>query len=174
LQGRPPESLAKRPKGVFKHRRDIEIKGALFVPLLQVSFVVNPKIALSRDGGQTWSPTLTDATLIEPVCQASLLRHPADNDPAKDVFLFSNPASQTARTNGTVRLSRDQGKSWPVARVLYPGSFAYSCLATLPDGAGVGCLFERDGTTKISLARFTQEWLTGQRIGKPPPPRCAR
>jgi sialidase-1 len=119
------------------------------------------KIAISRDGGETWSETRNDTTLIEPVCQASLLRHPGTGEPAKDVFLFSNPATQTARTNGTIRLSRDEGKTWPKSRVLYPGSFAYSCLASLPDGT-VACLFERDGTKKISLARFTLEWVEGQ------------
>ncbi len=116
------------------------------------------KISISRDGGQTWSTTRHDPVLIEPVCQASILRHPGTADPEKDVFLFSNPATQAARTNGTVRLSRDQGKTWPVSRVLYPGGFAYSCLASLPDGA-VGCLFERDGTMKISFARFSVNWI---------------
>jgi len=117
------------------------------------------KIAFSRNGGETWSETREDPTLIEPVCQGSLLRHPNHGDPTRDVFLFSNPASQTARTNGTIRLSRDEGKTWPVSRVIYPGSFGYSCLASLPDGR-IGCLFERDGLSRISLGRFTMEWLS--------------
>jgi sialidase-1 len=118
------------------------------------------KISVSRDGGQTWSPTQNDTTLIEPVCQASLLRHPGHADPLKDVFLFSNPASQSARTNGVIRLSRDEGRSWPVARVVHSGGFGYSCLASLPDGSVV-CLFERDSSKKISVVRFTLEWVTG-------------
>jgi sialidase-1 len=116
------------------------------------------KVAISTDGGERWPATQNDSTLIEPVCQASVIRHPGNGDPAKDLFLFSNPASQSARTNGTVRLSRDQGKTWPVSRVLYPGSFGYSCLASLPDGR-VACLFERDGMKKISIARLRLEWL---------------
>ena len=116
------------------------------------------KIAISRDGGQTWSTTRQDPALIEPVCQASILRHPGGTDPAQDVFLFTNPASQTARTNGTVRLSRDQGQTWPASRILYPGGFAYSCLATLPNG-DVACLFERDGTKKITFTRFPVDWI---------------
>ena len=116
------------------------------------------KIAVSLDGGETWSATRNDPVLIEPVCQASLLRHPNNNDPSKDVFLFSNPGTQSARTNGTIRLSRDEGKTWPVSRVLYPGSFAYSCLTSLPDGS-VGCLFERDSMKKISFARITLDWV---------------
>jgi sialidase-1 len=120
------------------------------------------KIAFSHDGGETWSPTQTDAILIEPVCQASVLRHPGNDDPAKDVLLFSNPATQSARTNGTIRLSRDEGKTWRISRVLYAGSFGYSCLTSLPDQA-VGCLFERDGATKISFERFTLDWASEKR-----------
>jgi sialidase-1 len=119
------------------------------------------KIAISRDGGATWSTTRHDVTLIEPVCQASILRHPGSGDPEKDVLLFSNPATQSGRTNGMIRLSRDEGKTWPVSRVLYPGGFAYSCLGSLPDGA-VGCLFERDGYKTISFARFTLNWIEGK------------
>jgi sialidase-1 len=118
------------------------------------------KIAISRDGGETWSTTWQDPTLIEPVCQGSILRHPGGGDPLKDVFLFCNPASQTARTNGVVRLSRDEGKTWPLSRVVYPRGFAYNCLATLPGGE-VGCLFERDGTRKISFTRFSVNWIEG-------------
>lgn len=116
------------------------------------------KISRSRDGGKTWSPLSDDSALIESQCQASILRHPGGGDSARDVFLFSNPATQTGRTNGTIRLSRDEGKTWPVSRVLYAGGFAYSCLASLPDGA-VGCLFERDGYKTISFARFTADWI---------------
>ena len=119
------------------------------------------KISVSKDGGETWPPLRDDATLIESQCQASILRHPGGGDPARDVFLFSNPATQIGRTNGVIRLSRDEGKTWPVSRVLYRGGFAYSCLATLPDGS-IGCLFERDGYKTICFARFTQEWLTAK------------
>jgi len=119
------------------------------------------KVSISRDGGETWSPLRDDPALIESQCQASIVRHPGGGDPARDVFLFSNPATQTGRTNGTIRLSRDEGKTWPVSRVLYPGGFAYSCLASLPDGS-VGCLFERDGYKTISFARFTLHWIEGR------------
>ena len=116
------------------------------------------KVAFSSDGGQTWSPTITDPALIEPACHASILKHPGrDGSP----FLFSNPASTTARTNGIIRMSLDEGKSWPVSRVIYPGSFAYSCLGSLPDGR-VACLFERDGYSKISMAIFTVDWVKGK------------
>jgi sialidase-1 len=117
------------------------------------------KISVSRDGGATWSATQHDAVLIEPTCQGSILRHPNNGDAARDVFLFSNPGVQTGRSNGVMRLSRDEGQTWPMSRTLHPGGFAYSCLASLPDGS-IGCLFERDGYKTITFARFTVEWLS--------------
>ena len=100
---------------------------------------------------------LEDNTLlIEPTCQASLIRHPGTGNRAGDVLLFSNPASISARTNGIVRLSRDEGRTWPISRVVYPASFGYSCLVSLDD-KNIGCLFERG--KRISFCRFSMEWL---------------
>jgi sialidase-1 len=118
------------------------------------------KVATSRDGGATWSPLADDPHLQEPVCQASLLRHPNTGAASNAVLLFCNPASQRGRTNGVVRLSRDAGRTWPVSRVIYPGSFAYSCMAPLPDGS-VALLFERDNCSRIAFCRFTPAWLAG-------------
>jgi sialidase-1 len=104
------------------------------------------KIAFSRDGGETWTETKDDATLIEPICQAALLK-------SGELLLFSNPATLNARTNGVLRVSRDDGKTWPIQHPIYPGSFAYSSLAALRDGT-VLCLFERDSYAMISIAVF--------------------
>lgn len=154
------------PEGAAGHANEVQ-----FVELSDGSVMLNArnqgggekirKVSVSRDGGESWSATRHDPTLIEPVCQASLLRHPGRGDPSTEVLLFSNPATQAGRTNGTVRLSRDEGKTWPMSRVLYPGGFAYSCLTTVPDGS-VACLFERDGYQAISLARFTVDWIESQ------------
>lgn len=117
------------------------------------------KVAVSKDGGESFSEMAPDPVLIEPACQASILRltDPLDGRPSR--ILFSNPASETARLNGTVRLSYDECARWSVAKTLYAGPFAYSCLTALPDGA-IGCLFEKDDYAIITLARFTLPWLT--------------
>jgi sialidase-1 len=62
----------------------------------------------------------------------------------------------------TVRLSTDDGKTWPISRVVNPGPSAYSCLTVLPDGT-IGLLYEQgkqDAAEKISFVRFNLEWLT--------------
>ena len=59
-----------------------------------------------------------------------------------------------------MRLSFDDGKTWPVSRLLVPGVFRYNCLAQLPDGTLL-CLFERGASKSpsVTLARFTLDWL---------------
>jgi sialidase-1 len=119
-------------------------------------------VATSKDGGQTFSEPVEDRELIEPVCQASILRHPG----VPGGVLFANPAS-TKRERMTVRFSRDGGKTWPHARVLHAGPAAYSCLAVLPDGA-VACLYERGDKSPyetITLVRLPPGWPAGDGRG---------
>ena len=115
----------------------------------------------SSDGGMTWSEPQDDPQLTEPVCQASLLRYGWPGTGGRSRLLFSNPAA-TERVRMTVRLSYDEGESWPVSRLLHEGPSAYSSLAVLPDGA-IACLYERGDESAyetITLARFGLDWLT--------------
>src|SRR5262249_13668125 len=121
-------------------------------------------VSASKDGGETWSKPAEDEALIEPVCQASIVRYPGD----RGGLLFSNPASKK-RERMTVRLSRDEGKTWAFSRVLHDVRAAYSCLAALPDGS-IGCLYERGDKRPyetITFARFSRSWLIGD--SKAPP-----
>src|SRR6478736_3772406 len=96
-------------------------------------------VATSKDGGLTWSSVKLDDALIEPVCQASLLRYTWPENGGKSRLLFSNPAS-VKREKMTLRVSYDEGATWPVNRLIYDGPAAYSCLTVLPDQS-VACLF---------------------------------
>ena len=124
------------------------------------------RVCFSSDGGRTWANQQADHTLIEPPCQASLVRYHWEGDGEKSTLLFSNPANDQPdqRDKLTVRLSYDEGRTWPVARLLHAGPSAYSSLAALPDGA-LACLYEagqKDPYEKILFARLTLDWLTGR------------
>ncbi len=121
-------------------------------------------IASSSDGGNSWGPVAFDSTLIDPTCQASLIRYVW---PGQDYLLFSNAASGTRR-NMTVRLSEDAGASWKHSRMLHAGPSAYSCLAVLGENR-FACLYERSTSVdaphpyeKITFARFDLGWLRGK------------
>lgn len=117
-------------------------------------------VATSKDAGLTWSPAKLDDALIEPVCQASLLRCTWPDKGEKSRLLFSNPASEK-REKLTVRISYDEGATWPVSKLVFDGPVAYSCLTILPDKT-VACLFEcgkKNSYETITLARFPLSWL---------------
>ena len=118
-------------------------------------------VSTSRDGGLTWTPAQDDPALVEPVCQAALIRMEDPQNAGRGILVFSNPAS-TKREKMTVRLSLDEGKTWPISGLLSSGPAAYSALAMLPDRR-IGCLFEygeKSPYEKISLAIFSLQWLT--------------
>ena len=108
-------------------------------------------IATSSDGGLHWSEMTMDKILIEPTCQASLVGYPQKRFRRSSWMLFANPASVSGRENMTVRLSLDDGRTWPHSRMLYEGSSAYSCLAVLPDGR-VAIVYECDSYRRITFS----------------------
>jgi sialidase-1 len=69
-------------------------------------------VAVTRDLGRTWSPHATSDTLLEePNCNGSLLSLPrAAGHP---LLLFANPLSQKERSHQTIRVSFDDGLTWP-------------------------------------------------------------
>ena len=97
--------------------------------------------------------------LRDPGCMASIFRCTFPAKDTRSCILCAGPDSPK-RNNGTVFLSSDEGKTWPVKKVLFPGRFAYSVLTALPDGT-VGSLFETDDANRIVFACFTLDWLTG-------------
>ena len=97
--------------------------------------------AWSYDGGINWTDLVPAPDLVEPVCQASLIR--ADEPKSgSDTLLFSNPAHRENRVQMTVRMSPDGGETWPFKKLLHPGPSAYSCLTMLNEDAA-GCLYEK-------------------------------
>ncbi len=121
------------------------------------------KIGLSRDGGITWHDPFGDESLIDAQTQASLIRLPGPGN----TLLFSNPA-YCARGNLTLRMSNDDGKTWPVRRELYSGPSCYSQLCALPDGA-ILLLFESgkyDYREQLTLVRLDRDWIYGKSPGR--------
>lgn len=107
----------------------------------------------------TWGTLFRLPSVPDPVCQGSVIQWKSvfRGDP-RELILFGNPASSSSRVNFTLRVSADAGNSWPVSRLLYAGSAAYSSICILPDKS-IGVFFERDNYTKITFARVEEDWL---------------
>jgi sialidase-1 len=119
-------------------------------------------MSVSTDGGRRWGDVYLDRALDTPVCQANILRYSWPEEEArggKSRILFSSPRGSN-RSNMTVWLSYDEGQTWPISKLIYPGGSAYSNLVDLPNGK-IGVLYEKDGYQTISLATFDLAWLEG-------------
>lgn len=100
----------------------------------------------TTDFGQTWKEHESSRTaLIEPVCMASLISVKAkDNVFGKDLLIFSNPNSTSARKDMTIKISMDGGKTWSADHQLLLDedyNWGYSCL-TMIDKETIGILYE--------------------------------
>lgn len=101
---------------------------------------MNRKISISNDYGESWGDIYDDKALVEPICQASILRYSFKGYGRNDL-LFINPADKNKRLNMTLRLSNDLGRTWKSEFLLHEGPSAYSDITKLRNG-NVGCLFE--------------------------------
>ena len=104
-------------------------------------------VATTSDLGQTWRAHPTSGkALPEPVCMASLIRvRPASAAYPAGILAFSNPArGKPPRQEMTIKLSFDDGQTWPAANQLLldalPGA-GYSCL-TVIDERALGIVYE--------------------------------
>lgn len=119
-------------------------------------------VARGDAGGESMGPFRPDDALVESVCHAGLTRCTADGAGA---LAFSNPAVESvtgrcdmnARRRLTVRLSRDDGRSWSDGLLVDEGASGYSDLACV-DGRLL-CLYESGPTLHdtMTLARIDVE-----------------
>lgn len=110
-------------------------------------------VSVSGDGGATWDTTYFDHNLPDPVCQGSILT--IETKKGKNILAFSNAADTRLRDNLTLRISKDDGKTWSRAFVVDKSSgggqkdfTAYSDLVKLSNNK-IGVLYERDGYKEI-------------------------
>jgi sialidase-1 len=139
-------------------------------------------ITTGPDGAGGWSKPAFHDALLEPICEASMVRLSTRPPLDRDRLLFANPDTLDPRPGQravagrprmrkdlTVKLSYDEGRTWPVSRRLEDGPSGYSDLAVGPDGT-IYCVYERGQergdmyhSGGLTLARFNLAWLTDGR-----------
>lgn len=130
-------------------------------------------VVTSPDGATRWSAPRFDQALLEPICMAGIVRY---QHAGESLILFSNPhnldggregkpepGKSRARKNVSIKLSRDEGSTWPVNKLLEDGPSAYSDLAVTKEGT-ILCFYGAGGKLSFNgsamrLARFNLEWL---------------
>ncbi len=118
-------------------------------------------VALSSDGGATWDKLYWDRALNECPCQASIIRYGFDGQDDKDRLLFANPDvsgkiyGAVKRTRMALKISYDEGKTWPVEKLIHSGPSSYSSLLRLANG-DIGLVFEGGEEHRREWIRFVR------------------
>lgn len=116
-------------------------------------------LTLSRDNGNTWSWPTTGQIVVG--VTTAIERFTAKADGAdRNRLIWTGPAGP-GRRNLVVRVSYDEGQTWPNQKTLYGGIAAYSDIAVLQD-ATAGVLWERgvsEVTQFITFTRFSRGFL---------------
>lgn len=115
---------------------------------------------VSADHGQTWSTPGTWRELRGNACNASLTRYSTTREGKAHNVLLHTLLHSAKRERLTLFLSDDDGRSWPVSRVICEGEAAYSELVVFPDGS-IGIISEENDRPAydIYFTRVSLEWL---------------
>ena len=110
-------------------------------------------MAVTNDLGKTWvSHAASRRVLNEPVCMASTHKHNyVKNGKPASVLLFSNPNTKTGRNHMTIKMSFDDGLTWPEKNWILLdewNSFGYSCITSV-DKDTIGILYEGSGAHMV-------------------------
>ena len=117
-------------------------------------------IGLSEDGSATWKETYFDPQLPDPICQGSILTIAQKKGPF--TLAFSNAADTKNRDNLTIRISKDDGRTWPISIPIENGAAAgespkdftaYSDLVSL-DSKNIGIVYERKDYSQIVFKKI--------------------
>lgn len=125
-------------------------------------------VTISPDGATGWSKPVFDDALVEPICCAGLTS--VKGQPATLVFSNPNnlkldddgkpvPGGTAKRRNVSIKVSRDDGKTWISNRTLEEGASGYSDVTSMDDGT-ILCFYERD--QRLTMAHFNLAWALGQ------------
>jgi len=122
-----------------------------------------------ENGFSAWSP---DNTLLDPKCEGAILRY--TDDPSRIYFL--NPASTERRCKMRIRISYDEGATWPISRKIHDwlsddatcdnGKGGYSSLVKTADNM-TGALIEINenvnanstSNRSIEFHKFNLSWI---------------
>lgn len=131
-------------------------KGEVHVWMRNQNVIGRVAHAISLDGGQSWGAVDFVDQIPEIFSQPNAISVTTEN--GRKAVVFAN-ASQLLpfRGRGVLRISYDDGETWPHNRVFNSRHYVYQCMCQLPSGQ-LGLLWERE-LQGLYFTRIPLSWL---------------
>ena len=114
--------------------------------------------AISLNGFSDWMEYSSEKGLIDPHCFGSVASYNRPDAPY--TILFANCESKTKRQNVVVKGSTDDGKTWPLRRVIDAERGGYVEINVDNQSGNIYVLYENNAGETDHLAVFDYEWLS--------------
>ncbi|WP_178946147.1 sialidase family protein [Kocuria sp. TGY1127_2] len=116
--------------------------------------------SVSKDGGESWGEVSFVPQIPEIFSQPNAIRVSLED--GREATVFANASQMLPfRGRGVLRMSFDDGRTWPHNRVLNPRHHVYQSMAQLPDGR-LAVLWEREWQG-LFLSIIPLSWLLESR-----------
>ncbi len=115
--------------------------------------------AYSQNGYSDWTQYAPDCNLPDPQCFGSVAVYNDKEHPY--TIIFANCANESSRTCVTVRASNDDGRTYPISRLLDGERGGYVEVAVDNTAQLIYVLYEDKCGITDHLATFNYEWLMG-------------
>lgn len=139
--------------------------GSVLLSIRNLSSVKRRAFSVSKTGIDNWSKIWYQEELFDPACMASIVSLQKNKQRA---LLFINPDSRDIahhpRENLTAKVSFDDGKTWPLKKVLNPGAAGYND-AVVDNAGNVYCLYETNTeankgfTYSLVIKKINTDWI---------------
>ena len=133
--------------------------------------------SISHDKGLTFGDVVARPDLVDPSCNGEIIRYTSTRDGYdKDRLIFVNDHHPSQRKNTSIKISYDEGKTWPVSKVIHAGDAWYPAVTITSDGT-IAVYFERaeNNAAYMDVVLMSLEWVTdGADKYTPPNPEKAK
>lgn len=144
--------------------------------LMNIRTKPNRRFAISNDEGMTWSSLYAQPELFDPACNGEIIRYTSTLDGYdKNRLIHTNLNHTSDRKNLVIKLSYDEGNTWPVVKVIEPSWAIYSACTTSPIDGKIYVYWEKSIDETVAsgcdmvLTTLTLDWLTDGKDTWTPP-----
>ena len=133
--------------------------GRVYMNIRQVSYCRAK--AYGKNGYSDWEGYAPDYALHDPGCFGSVVSYNDEKHPY--TLIFANCAIKQGRTRVTVKVSFDDGNTYPISKLIDQDRGGYVEVAADNSSGVIYVIYENDWGKSAQIVRFDYDWLVNEK-----------